>query len=78
VCSITGTYICDTNIILHNITSSHHFCITQASYNILHVEQEGDTVLIFGEYFGKENRAKAQDESRRRVAPLERQLKTFL
>jgi hypothetical protein len=37
------------------------------------VEQEGDTVLIFGEYFEKrENRAKAQDKSRRSVASLER------
>jgi hypothetical protein len=43
------------------------------------VEQEGDTMLIFGEYFEKrENRAKAQDKSRQNVASLERQHKTFL
>jgi hypothetical protein len=36
---------------------------------ILHVEQEGDTVLIFEECFGKrENRAKAQDKLRRSIA----------
>jgi hypothetical protein len=43
------------------------------------VEQEGYTVLIFGECFEKrENRAKAQDKLRRSVASLERQHKTFL
>jgi hypothetical protein len=42
------------------------------------VEQEGDTVLIFGECFEKENRDKAQDKLRKSVASLERQHKTFL
>jgi hypothetical protein len=43
------------------------------------VEQEGDTVLIFGEYFGNgENRAKAQDKLRRSVASLERQQKILV
>jgi hypothetical protein len=41
------------------------------------LEQEGDTVLLFGECFEKENRAKAQDKLRRSVASLERQHKTF-
>jgi hypothetical protein len=42
------------------------------------VEQEGDTVLIFGECSKKrENRAKAQDKLRRSAASLERQQKLF-
>jgi hypothetical protein len=42
------------------------------------MEQEGDTVLIFGECFGKEKKcAKAHDKLIRSVASLERQHKAF-
>jgi hypothetical protein len=44
----------------------------------MHLEQEGDTILTFGIYFGKENRAKAQGKSRWSIASSEKQHKTFL